>query len=187
LEKELTNLKELTPMKIREYFTSVRQQLEEYNDALKLDLENAQAEIADKHQQIVELQKIGGDQADKIQGLEVEKHKIEEAAKRLQSGLSSWTESICKAKSACRISYLSSDTNTFYDINRSWINLRNNLQHKIDIDNNLQIKLIDSDIWKDESILVLLTFWNASRECHISVDKGKEGEPHQGSYDRDED
>lgn len=48
LKSEIQNLKELTPMKIREYFTSVKVQLEEYNELLQRQLNEAQENIRQK-------------------------------------------------------------------------------------------------------------------------------------------
>ena|GEM_PF-3789111 len=59
LKNECANLRELTPMKIREYFVSVRSQLEEFNDNLKSQLEQAQRESEEKDQQIKELRSAG--------------------------------------------------------------------------------------------------------------------------------
>lgn len=48
LKNEIENLRNLTPMKIREYFISVKEQLEEYIDSLQGQLDNAHAEIQEK-------------------------------------------------------------------------------------------------------------------------------------------
>lgn len=44
LEREVKSLQDMTPMKLREYFHSVREQLEEYNDELVKQLEQAKEE-----------------------------------------------------------------------------------------------------------------------------------------------
>ncbi|MGD1047614.1 MAG: SEC-C metal-binding domain-containing protein [Candidatus Krumholzibacteriaceae bacterium] len=45
IERELSATKELTPMKIREYFLSMKEQLEEYIDGLKADLKKKNDDI----------------------------------------------------------------------------------------------------------------------------------------------
>jgi hypothetical protein len=52
LKNEIQNLRELTPMKIREYFLSVKGQLEEYNDKLQEELKTAYEEIEKKDSEI---------------------------------------------------------------------------------------------------------------------------------------
>src|ERR1051325_1710512 len=55
LKNEIQNLRELTPMKIREYFLSVKGQLEEYNDKLQEELKTAYDEIEKKDSEISHL------------------------------------------------------------------------------------------------------------------------------------
>lgn len=50
----VNELKELTPMKIREYFISVKEQLEEYINVLEDDLQDAQSEMEDLQRQTEE-------------------------------------------------------------------------------------------------------------------------------------
>jgi predicted nucleic acid-binding Zn-ribbon protein len=57
LKNEIQNLRELTPMKIREYFLSVKEQLEEYNDKLQGELKTAYEEIEKKDSEISQLHK----------------------------------------------------------------------------------------------------------------------------------
>lgn len=52
LKNEIQNLRELTPMKLREYFLSVKEQLEEYNDKLQEELKTAYVEIEKKDSEI---------------------------------------------------------------------------------------------------------------------------------------
>ncbi len=60
LQREVQNYRELTPMKIREYFLSVKEQLEEYNNALKAELDEKEATIErmraddDLHNNVIE-------------------------------------------------------------------------------------------------------------------------------------
>ena len=55
LKNEIQNLRELTPMKIREYFLSVKGQLEEYNDKLQEELKTAYEEIEKMDSEIRDL------------------------------------------------------------------------------------------------------------------------------------
>lgn len=52
LKTEIQNLRELTPMKIREYFLSVKEQLEEYNDKLQEEVKTAYEEVEKKDSEI---------------------------------------------------------------------------------------------------------------------------------------
>ena len=84
LDSQLSSLRELTPMRIREYFISVRQQLEEYNDLLQRQLDEAAQEIERKNKQIMELAAVGDAQAGEIERLQIKRRDIEAAAARLQ-------------------------------------------------------------------------------------------------------
>ena len=55
LNAQIRNLQDLTPMKIREYFLSVRTQLEEYNESLQTELSQARKQIEEKQQEIKSL------------------------------------------------------------------------------------------------------------------------------------
>jgi prefoldin subunit 5 len=52
LKNEIQSIKEMTPMKIREYFHSVKEQLEEYIDKLKRQLDEANKQIEEKSEEI---------------------------------------------------------------------------------------------------------------------------------------
>ncbi len=73
LEREVKSLNELTPMKIREYFLSVREQMEEYNTVLKTQLDEAQKEISLRKNEIAELVYKGEKSAGEIEKLEKER------------------------------------------------------------------------------------------------------------------
>jgi hypothetical protein len=85
VERENLSLKELTPMKIREYFISVRTQLEENIDSLKSSLSEATKEIEIRDNQIAELIQHGGAQAEEIKRLETEKTKFEAAVNKIKT------------------------------------------------------------------------------------------------------
>ena len=57
LEREIRSLREMTPMKIREYFLSVKQQLEEYNTELQVRLHELEKELEEKRIQIEKFEK----------------------------------------------------------------------------------------------------------------------------------
>jgi chromosome segregation ATPase len=92
LNRELDSLRELTPMKVREYFVSVREQLEEYNDLLQSQLDEAHEELAKKDTQIAKLRTEGARKAGEIEKLEAERHRIAEAAASLEKHLNSMRE-----------------------------------------------------------------------------------------------
>lgn len=55
LREQIKFLHDMTPMKIREYFLSVRKQLEEHIEALQAELKNAREEIELRDNQIKEI------------------------------------------------------------------------------------------------------------------------------------
>ena len=87
LEREVKSLNELTPMKIREYFLSVREQMEEYNTLLKTQLDDAYKELSLRKVEIAELLDKGEKSASEIDKLEKERQHIAEAAATLEKQL----------------------------------------------------------------------------------------------------
>jgi hypothetical protein len=154
LEREIETLRELTPMKIREYFVSVKTQLEEYNDALKGQLAEAHSEIAERSSEIESLQAEGDRHVEEITRLEAERSRLEATSRELTQ----------------RLARLESDANRYVvffehkhapsslnDVHNSWRSLRNLLSHRIDDDPD---RLYDSlrkslllyfdDVWMPE-------------------------------------
>lgn len=87
LKNEVQNLKDLTPMKIREYFLSVKAQLEEYNNLLQQQLNDAQAEIKQKDTAI-SIYSQGTDAArNMLSGMQAEKSQLEQKVTNLQDEL----------------------------------------------------------------------------------------------------
>jgi DNA repair exonuclease SbcCD ATPase subunit len=84
LEREIESLKSLTPMKIREYFLSVRQQLEEYNNALQDELNRAKTEIAQRNQELTRLEGLGAEKAAEVQQLKQERDRLREVSGNLE-------------------------------------------------------------------------------------------------------
>ena len=74
-------------MRIREYFTSVKQQLEEYNDFLQSRLTEANGEVSNREQEIASLRREGTDQTARIDQLTRERDEIRTAAARLDNQL----------------------------------------------------------------------------------------------------
>lgn len=74
LRNEIENLKQMTPMKIREYFLSVKEQFEEYNEDLK-------SKIKLKDKEIDELQASGDVKNQKLKKAEQEKKQLVEKLK----------------------------------------------------------------------------------------------------------
>ncbi len=81
LQREISTYRELTPVKIREYFLSMKEQLEEYIEKLKNDLERTQAEVEAKSAEIEAL-KASGNQA--LVEFEVERHALQESKMQLE-------------------------------------------------------------------------------------------------------
>lgn len=61
LEREVAVLRELTPMRVREYFLSVKEQLEEYNDRLRWERDAAVAALQEKERETEMLKRRGDD------------------------------------------------------------------------------------------------------------------------------
>lgn len=83
LKTQIENLKELDPMKIREYSISIKEQLEEYIEELKSRLTEAKTEIKQKSTQIEKLKSEGDKQSEVLKKLEYEKTQIEGRAMEL--------------------------------------------------------------------------------------------------------
>jgi len=77
LEREITSLRELTPMKIREYFLSVKGQLEEYNTLLQQQLEETRLELSSRDVRIQDLTRTEVEQRDEISRNVSEKRELE--------------------------------------------------------------------------------------------------------------
>lgn len=87
LRSQVDHYKELTPMKIQEYFHSVKEQLEEYNDALQLKLEKAKSQIEEKSQKLEKLQKNDKRKKTEIETIEKEKGQLEKQVAELEEDL----------------------------------------------------------------------------------------------------
>jgi hypothetical protein len=87
MQSEVELYKELNPIKLREYFLSVKQQLEEYNDILKHQLEAARVEIIEKEDKIIELQKSSENQNTEIEKVRIKKELIETYSLKLENKL----------------------------------------------------------------------------------------------------
>src|SRR5688572_19856825 len=74
-------------MKIREYFVSVKTQLEEYNEALKAQLSEAKTEIAERTSEIGTLKAEGGRRVEEIARLELERSNLESTSRELTKRL----------------------------------------------------------------------------------------------------
>ncbi|MEW5870754.1 MAG: hypothetical protein AB1894_15885 [Chloroflexota bacterium] len=77
LEREINSLRELSPMKIREYFVSVMSQLEEYNEKLKEDLKQAREDVSAMEQNISSLSKDMARSEETITSLQLQKKELE--------------------------------------------------------------------------------------------------------------
>ena len=129
LEREIKSLQEMSPMKIREYFHSVREQLEEYNEELKNDLEKANSEIILRDGQIGELETLKGEHVAEIEKLKEEKHEITEITKRVRSAVELYNGINKTDKKAVWTWLFLLEADNFKRINSDWKDLRNYLVH----------------------------------------------------------
>jgi chromosome segregation ATPase len=87
LKQQIQNLMELNPVKLKEYFNTVKEQLEKYNDLLKEQLEVAKKEIEQKQQAINELLSKKEENEETVFKLNKEKEKLENNVKNLEDEL----------------------------------------------------------------------------------------------------
>ena len=80
LQREVKGYQEMTPMKIREYFTSVKEQLEEYNDELEGQLASAQFNIGKLQEELNTLRASDGLRDEVIHQMEQQVHEAEQLA-----------------------------------------------------------------------------------------------------------
>ena len=132
LDKEIQNLRELTPMKIREYFLSVRKQLEEYNELLNKELEEARKEIEDKNIEIEHLKSEDVNKSDEVINVEKKRDLIQKTANSLENQLGTLREQF-KDKSV-RDWKFSFDKALFNNISGTSNQLRNLIAHRIEQD-----------------------------------------------------
>jgi hypothetical protein len=85
LTDRLKEEKELNPMKIREYFVSVKQQLEEYIERLKGDLTKAQGQLSTLQVEIEGERSRSAGRQDQIKKLDVEKTRLQRLTLSLQN------------------------------------------------------------------------------------------------------
>lgn len=89
LAREVEFLQQITPMKLREYFLSVKQQLEEYNEFLAKQLEDARSMISQKDKEILALQERGAEASATIVELKVQRDRLMDYASTLERKLAS--------------------------------------------------------------------------------------------------
>lgn len=76
LQQEVASYRELTPAKIREYFLSTKEQLEEYIEKLKDDLDKAQCVIEEKNAEIAGLNSSGKETSVELERLRGEREAL---------------------------------------------------------------------------------------------------------------
>jgi len=99
LEREIDFYKDLTPMKIREYFVSVKAQLEEYNEFLGSQLIDAKKAIEEKKSKIIELEKFGSSANEEKLQLEKQVAELEMKMKELTEATKQYQEKAKQEKS----------------------------------------------------------------------------------------
>jgi chromosome segregation ATPase len=77
LEREIDELRELNPMKVREYFLSMKVQLEEYNDRLQEEKKSLQVELREKNALIRQLKESGEKDSERIKRLLDERKELQ--------------------------------------------------------------------------------------------------------------
>jgi hypothetical protein len=87
LKSQIESLRELTPVKMKEYFATVKATLEEYNETLQLQLNEAKKEIDQKTIQIDHLYREGEKKGAEFGKLEYERDQIRKRAEELESKL----------------------------------------------------------------------------------------------------
>lgn len=87
LESQVQHYKDLTPMKIQEYFHSVKEQLEEYNDSLQTKLENTKDQLEKKNEELKKLEQNDQQKSSTITNIKEEKEKLEEQVSELEKDL----------------------------------------------------------------------------------------------------
>jgi DNA repair exonuclease SbcCD ATPase subunit len=78
LEREIKGLQEMTPMKIREYFLSVTEQLEEFNDRLQKEKTSLQSQLKEKDLLLREFKESKIADSEKIKQLTYESEQLRE-------------------------------------------------------------------------------------------------------------
>ena len=92
LKEEIESFKEFTPMKLREYFTSVKIQLEEYNNLLQSQLSDAKMAINEKDEEINNLTSQGEKRVEELAKLETEKMELIKKTNNLDEQLNDLKE-----------------------------------------------------------------------------------------------
>lgn len=85
LKAQIESLRELSPMKVREYFISVKEQLEEFIDDLQKQLQQARVDIEQKSDHIERLRTEGQTHVAEIKRLTDEKANLEMVTKALET------------------------------------------------------------------------------------------------------
>ena len=85
LKLELDNLRQLSPPKLREYYVSMKQQLEEYNEMLQTKLSHARSEADTKTEQIESLQRKGEVQSSLLSSLQRKRDELQREAELSQA------------------------------------------------------------------------------------------------------
>jgi chromosome segregation ATPase len=87
LKLQVQNLMDLNPVKLKEYYTAVKEQLEKYNDLLKEQLTAAKKEIEMMQNSITHMKDKEEENQEKISKLSDEKEKLERNVQDLEGNL----------------------------------------------------------------------------------------------------
>lgn len=137
LKIEIENLRELTPLKLREYFQSVKEQLEEYNDNLHEKLEEARREVKRRNDEISKLKEKGTRQESDLIALEEERDEILSNSEKLRKQIDQ-----LEVKTGWIFNKETSNISSrlFHDIHDSYLQLQNSItQNSNENDKNMEI------------------------------------------------
>jgi signal transduction histidine kinase len=183
LESQVKSLQELSPMKIREYFLSVREQLEEYIESLQSNLREAETQIELKDSQIELLQAEGSKRESEIEEVEVQRklllakydnlsHQVERVSKRSDSAVVSSDLSNLSLANAPRLFEIIS-----HELSSAIVGIRNNISFlhrrlsqmdKEEIRAKLEDVMTDSEILKVQINTLQQTFGMFPRVSRVA-------------------
>jgi flagellar basal body-associated protein FliL len=173
LQLQIDQLRDLTPIKLREFYIKMKEQLEEYNDALQAELSKAKQEMCRKTETITELTGQGAAQVNLIADLNSEKQAIETKVRKLEAQVEQLKQRSPFLWSLPKMNweFPELDSTVLSDISNSFKDLQNAWRHPIEIDTShfqqLSANLQDSlKVWSFpvfyEPILYRQTFSDKS-------------------------
>lgn len=96
LRERVNFYKEMTPMKLTEYFNSIKSALENYNDELQEELKVTKNKIDEKEKSVLQIMNTDKIKEETIKQIEKEKSVLLEETRRLENGINEIIERIIK-------------------------------------------------------------------------------------------